>query len=191
MAARDCRAFFLSDLAVMACFPFWRVPRFIARINETATRSLTNRPMSCADRRADFTHRVARRVRKLGANSDHPLCDPSVGRGVRGARRCELYRPCSAVLPFEPEALARLADRLAICRHPLIEHLDALTARPGEQSPTPVADPAGVASCECGHDAGLRRGGGAARARAPVSKWRCRSCRMSSGGARGARAMAG
>jgi lipid-A-disaccharide synthase len=130
-----------SDLAVMGLLPVLaRLPRLVARINETA-RAIVDEPPDCLvliDAQ-DFTHRVARRVRKLAPQI--PIIryvSPSVWAWRPG--RARAMRACIdhvlAVLPFEPEALARLGGPPCdYVGHPLIEHLDALTARPGEQSP--------------------------------------------------------
>ena len=79
----------------------------------------------------DFTHRVARRVRRALPGLPVDRLRQPIGLGLAagpGARRCApMSIACSALLPFEPEAHARLGGpRCVYVGHPLIERLDEL-----------------------------------------------------------------
>lgn len=124
----------LSDIAVMGLSPVLkRLPTLIARINETARAIIESRPDCLVLIDApDFTHRVARRVRRQ--LPDLPIVDyvsPTVWawRPAR-ARRMRAYIDCVlAVLPFEPEAYRRLnGPRCIYVGHPFVERLDNLVA---------------------------------------------------------------
>ncbi len=130
-----------GDLAVMGLLPVLaRLPRLIARIDETARAIIANPPDCLVLIDApDFTHRVARRVR--AALPDIPIVDyvcPTVWAWRPGrARRMHAYIDhVLAVLPFEPEVLARLeGPPCDYVGHPLIEKLELLTATEAEKSP--------------------------------------------------------
>ncbi|WP_343040068.1 lipid-A-disaccharide synthase [Methylocystis heyeri] len=121
-----------GDLAVMGLLPVLaRLPRLVRRIEETA-RAIIADPPDCLVLidAPDFTHRVARRVR--AARPDLPIVDyvcPTVWAWRPGrARRMRAYVDhVLAVLPFEPDALARLGGPPCdYVGHPLIEHIDML-----------------------------------------------------------------
>lgn len=124
----------LADIAVMGLVPVLaRLPRLVARIRETARAVVETRPDCLVLIDApDFTHRVARRVRH--AIPRLPIVDyvsPTVWAWRPGrARAMRNYVDCVlALLPFEPEAHARLGGpRCVYVGHPLVERLDELTA---------------------------------------------------------------
>lgn len=119
----------LDDLAVMGFLPVLRhLPRLKKRLDETVAAVLRMEPdaLILIDS-PDFTHRVARRVRKL--RPDLPVIDyvsPTVWAWRQGrARRMRAYIDhVLALLPFEPEAYRRLGGPVcSYVGHPLIERL--------------------------------------------------------------------
>ena len=121
-----------SDIAVMGLLPVLaRLPTLVARINETARAALAYEPDCLVIIDApDFTHRVARRVRRAAPRL--PIVDyvsPTVWAWRPGrARKMREYVDCVlALLPFEPQAHVRLGGpRCVYVGHPLIEKLDEL-----------------------------------------------------------------
>ena len=128
----------ISDIAVMGIMPVLaRLPTLIARIRQTAEAIVAARPDALVIIDSpDFTHRVARRVRK--AMPDLPIVDfvsPSVWAWRPGrAKAMRAYINCVlALLPFEPQAYVRLGGpRCVYVGHPLIERLDDLRPNPDE-----------------------------------------------------------
>ncbi len=127
----------LSDIAVMGILPvIAKLPTLLARIRQTADSIVAERPDALVIIDSpDFTHRVARRVRR--ALPDLPVIDyvsPSVWAWRPGrAKTMRAYVDCVlALLPFEPAAHARLGGpRCVYVGHPLIERLSEL--RPNAQ----------------------------------------------------------
>jgi lipid-A-disaccharide synthase len=122
----------ISDIAVMGLTPVLaRLPKLVARIAQTARAVVAARPdcLVIIDS-PDFTHRVARKVRR--ALPDLPIVDyvsPTVWAWRPGrAKAMRAYVDCVlALLPFEPEAHARLGGpRCLYVGHPLVERLDEL-----------------------------------------------------------------
>jgi lipid-A-disaccharide synthase len=122
-----------------------RLPMILRRIRETAAAIVAARPDALVIIDSpDFTHRVARRVRRLAPSI--PILDyvsPSVwawrpgrARAMRGYVDCVL-----AILPFEPAAHVRLGGPPCIyVGHPLIER--AAELRPdAEEAQRRKADP--------------------------------------------------
>ena len=137
MAAEGLKSLFpLADVAVMGFLPvIKRLPTLLDRIRRAAAAIVAARPDALVIIDSpDFTHRVARRVRR--ALPDLPVIDyvsPSVWAWRPGrARAMRAYVDCVlALLPFEPEAHARLGGpRCVYVGHPLIERLAEL--RPSE-----------------------------------------------------------
>ncbi|WP_457797504.1 lipid-A-disaccharide synthase [Methylocystis sp. S23] len=122
----------MADIAVMGLAPvIARLPALLARIDETARAVLKAKPDCLVIVDApDFTHRVARKVRR--ALPDLPIIDyvsPTVWAWRPGrARKMRAYVDCVlALLPFEPAAHARLGGpRCVYVGHPLVEHLEEL-----------------------------------------------------------------
>jgi lipid-A-disaccharide synthase len=107
------------------------LPTLLSRIRQTARAVITARPDALVIIDSpDFTHRVARRVRR--ALPDLPVIDyvsPSVWAWRPGrAKVMRAYVDCVlALLPFEPAAHARLGGpRCVYVGHPLIERLSEL-----------------------------------------------------------------
>ena len=108
-----------------------RLPMILRRIRETADAIVAAQPDALVIIDSpDFTHRVARRVRRAAPSI--PILDyvsPSVwawrpgrARAMRGYIDCVL-----AILPFEPAAHVRLGGPPCIyVGHPLIEHIAEL-----------------------------------------------------------------
>jgi lipid-A-disaccharide synthase len=122
----------LSEIAVMGFLPvIAKLPSLLARIAETAEAIVAARPdgLIIIDS-PDFTHRVARRVRR--ALPGLPVIDyvsPSVWAWRPGrAKAMRAYVDCVlALLPFEPAAHQRLGGpRCVYVGHPLIERLTEL-----------------------------------------------------------------
>ena len=127
----------LADIAVMGILPvIRRLPTLLARIRETAEAILADPPdvLVIIDS-PDFTHRVARRVRK--ARPGLPVVDyvsPSVWawRPSRARAMRAYVDHVLALLPFEPDAHHDLGGpACTYVGHPLIERLDEL--RPGPE----------------------------------------------------------
>lgn len=122
----------ITDIAVMGLVsPLARLPKILARIDETARAVLAAEPDCLVIVDApDFTHRVARRVRR--ARPDIPIVDyvsPTVWAWRPGrARKMRDYVDCVlALLPFEPQAHETLGGpRCVYVGHPLVEALDKL-----------------------------------------------------------------
>jgi lipid-A-disaccharide synthase len=122
-----------DDLAVMGFLPVTRhLPRLLRRINETVAVALASKPdvLVIIDS-PDFTHRVARRVRK--AAPDLPIVDyvsPTVWawRSGRAAKMRAYVDHVLALLPFEPAAHRRLGGPpCTYVGHPLLERTAQLT----------------------------------------------------------------
>jgi lipid-A-disaccharide synthase len=127
----------LADVAVMGILPvIRRLPTLLARIRETARAILADPPdvLVIIDS-PDFTHRVARRVRK--ARPGLPVVDyvsPSVWawRPSRARAMRAYVDHVLALLPFEPDAHRDLGGpACTYVGHPLIERLSEL--RPGPE----------------------------------------------------------
>ena len=126
--------FALSDIAVMGFAPVVRrLPTLLRRINETAQACIAARPDALVLIDApDFTHRVARKVRR--ALPDLPIVDyvsPTVWAWRPGrARKMRGYVDhVLALLPFEPDAHLRLGGPpCTYVGHPLIERLPWIAA---------------------------------------------------------------
>jgi lipid-A-disaccharide synthase len=136
----------ISDVAVMGILPVLaRLPTLVRRIRQAADAVIAARPDALVIIDSpDFTHRVARRVRK--AMPDLPIVDyvsPSVWAWRPGrAKAMRAYVDCVlALLPFEPAAYVRLGGpRCVYVGHPLIERLSEL--RPNEdETRRRAADP--------------------------------------------------
>ncbi|CAN2533208.1 Lipid-A-disaccharide+synthase [Methylocapsa aurea] len=128
----------LADIAVMGLLaPLLRLPQLLERIERTSRAALAAEPDCLVLIDApDFTHRVARRVRR--ARPALPIIDyvsPSVWAWRPGrARAMRAYvDEVLALLPFEPAAHERLGGP-ACCYvgHPLLDCLDALTPSSAE-----------------------------------------------------------
>ena len=133
MAAEGLNSLFpLADIAVMGVLPvIKRLPTLVDRIRRAAAAVVAARPDALVVIDSpDFTHRVARRVRR--ALPDLPVIDyvsPSVWAWRPGrAPAMRAYVDCVlALLPFEPEAHARLGGpRCVYVGHPLVERLAEL-----------------------------------------------------------------
>ncbi len=124
--------FLLEDIAVMGIVPvIKRLPSLLRRIAETADALIAFQPdiLIIIDS-PDFTHRVAKRVRR--AMPDLPVVDyvsPSVWawRPGRAKAMRGYINHVLAILPFEPDAHERLGGpACSYVGHPLIERLDIL-----------------------------------------------------------------
>lgn len=139
MAAEGLNSVFpLADVAVMGVLPvIRRLPTLIDRIRRAAAAIVAARPDALVIIDSpDFTHRVARRARR--ALPELPVIDyvsPTVWAWRPGrAPAMRAYVDCVlALLPFEPEAHARLGGpRCVYVGHPLIERLGELRPNPAE-----------------------------------------------------------
>ncbi len=130
----------LSDIAVMGIGPVLaRLPSLIARGRQTVEAIVAEPPDALVIIDSpDFTHAVARRVRKrLPAVPIIDYVSPSVWAWRPGrARRMRAYVDhVLALLPFEPAAHLRLGGpACTYVGHPLIERLDELRANRAEQA---------------------------------------------------------
>ncbi len=123
----------LEDLAVMGFLPVLRqLPHLLARLDETVAAVLREKPDALVIIDSpDFTHRVARRVRRAMPNL--PIIDyvsPSVWawRSGRARKMRAFIDHVLALLPFEPEAYRRLGGpSCSYVGHPLIERVADLT----------------------------------------------------------------
>lgn len=127
----------VEDIAVMGLAPVLaRLPKILARLAETTRAVVDARPDCLVLIDApDFTHRVARRVRGiLPGLSVVNYVSPSVWAWRPGrARAMRAYIDCvMALLPFEPEAYARLGGpRCVYVGHPLAERMTELAPDDG------------------------------------------------------------
>ena len=122
----------ISDIAVMGFVPvIRRLPQILRRIDDTAAAVVAAKPdvLVIIDS-PDFTHRVARRVRKRAPQI--PIVDyvsPTVWawRPRRAPAMRRYVDHLLALLPFEPDAHRRLGGPpCTYVGHPLIERLDEL-----------------------------------------------------------------
>ena len=114
-----------------------RLPLILRRIRQTADAIIAAQPDAVVIIDSpDFTHRVARRIRRRAPSI--PILDyvsPSVWAWRPGrARAMRSYIDCVlAILPFEPEAYVNLdGPRCVYVGHPLIEHIADLRPKAGE-----------------------------------------------------------
>ena len=139
MAAAGIASLFpIDELAIvgLTAIPS-RLPTILRRIRETADAVVAARPDALVIIDSpDFTHRVARRVRRLAPSI--PILDyvsPSVWAWRPGrARAMRSYIDCVlAILPFEPAAHLRLGGPPCVyVGHPLIERTAELRPDPQE-----------------------------------------------------------
>lgn len=121
------------------------LPRIVDRLRRTAAEAIAERPdvMVIIDS-PDFTHRVARRVRRRAP--EIPILDyvsPSVWAWRSGrARAMRAYVDrVMAILPFEPEVHRKLGGPPCdYVGHPLIEKLGVLRPGEGERRPLQEAE---------------------------------------------------
>jgi lipid-A-disaccharide synthase len=133
MAAEGLPSLFrIDDLAIVGIAGITQaLPKILSRIRQTARAALDEKPdvMVIIDS-PDFTHRVARRVRKKNRNI--PIVDyvsPSVWAWRPGrARAMRRYIDhVLALLPFEPEVHRKLGGPpCTYVGHPLVEQIDEL-----------------------------------------------------------------
>jgi lipid-A-disaccharide synthase len=137
----------LADIAVMGILPVLkRLPSLLRRIRETAAAIVAARPdVLVVIDSPDFTHRVARRVRR--ALPGVPVVDyvsPSVWAWRQGrAKAMTAYVDhVLALLPFEPEAHRRLGGpACTYVGHPLIERLSELRPSRAEREAAAASPP--------------------------------------------------
>ncbi len=137
----------LQDIAVMGITAvLGRLPTILRRIRQTVDAVLEASPdvLVIVDS-PDFTHRVAKAVRK--ARPDLPVVayvSPTVWAWRPGrARAMAAYVDhLLAILPFEPEVHARLGGPpTSYVGHPLTDRPDLLLPGPDERPPVGQADP--------------------------------------------------
>jgi lipid-A-disaccharide synthase len=148
MAEEGCPSLFpLAEVAVMSPLDLLpRLPAIWRRIRETVRAVIAFRPDTLVILDSpEFTHQVAKRVRRLAPNI--PIIDyvsPSVWAWRPGrARKMRRYVDhVLAILPFEPEAHQRLGGpACSYIGHPLVERLDWLAAL----NPEPLRKRLGIA----------------------------------------------
>jgi lipid-A-disaccharide synthase len=114
-----------------------KLPTILRRIRQTADAVIAARPdaLIIIDS-PDFTHRVARRVRKAAPNIPIINYAPPQVWAWRPGRARAMRRYVDevlAILPFEPEAFARLdGPRCSYVGHPLVERIGELRPSPQE-----------------------------------------------------------
>ena len=148
MEAEGLKSLFpIGDIAVMGILPVVaRLGTILKRIRETAEAIVAARPdgLVIIDS-PDFTHRVARRVRK--ALPGLPIVDyvsPSVWawRPGRAKAMVRYVDRVLGLLPFEPDAYVRLGGpRCVYVGHPLIERLAELRPNSDEARRRAAAPP--------------------------------------------------
>ena len=140
MGAEGLKSLFpLEDIAVMGIVAvIGRLPSILRRIRFTADAVVAARPdMLVIIDSPDFTHRVARAVRKRAPSI--PIIDyvsPSVWawRPGRAPQMRAYVDHLLALLPFEPDAHKRLGGPpTTYVGHPLIERLGEIRPAPGER----------------------------------------------------------
>ena len=181
----------IDDLAIFGLTDIpQRAPTILRRIRETADLIVAARPDAVVIIDSpDFTHRVARRVRRHAPTI--PILDyvsPSVWAWRPGrARAMRDYVDCVlAILPFEPEAHRRLGGPPCVyVGHPMAERLGELRPNP-EEAKRRAADPPLVLVLPGSRSSEIRRLLGHFRrrdrrprpARRARSSWCCRRCRI-------------
>jgi lipid-A-disaccharide synthase len=134
----------MSDISVMGVLPVLaHLPTILRRIDETAQAVVAARPDALILIDApDFTHRVARRARKvLPGLKVVDYVSPTVWawRPWRAKTMRKSIDLVLALLPFEPEAHERLGGpRCLYVGHPLIERLAELSGDDVAKSAGPV-----------------------------------------------------
>ena len=126
----------MADIAVMGFLPVLRrLPTLLNRIKVTAEACIAAAPdVVVLIDSPDFTHRVAKKVRRAAPSI--PILDyvsPTVWAWRPGRARAmrAYFDHVLAVLPFEPEAHARLGGPpCSYVGHPLIERFGDLRPRP-------------------------------------------------------------
>jgi lipid-A-disaccharide synthase len=158
--------FAIDELAIIGLTAIpQRLPKIFRRIRETALAIIAAQPdaLVIVDS-PDFTHRVARRVRRLSPSI--PIIDyvsPSVWAWRPGRARAmrDYVDQVLAILPFEPGVHAKLGGPpCSYVGHPLIERLgelrpDADEARRRSADPPLVLALPGSRSSEIRHLAGI------------------------------------
>ena len=128
----------LSEISVMGIMPVLkRLPQLIARLGKIAEAVIAADPdvLVLIDS-PDFTHRVARRVRRAQPNL--PIVNyvgPSVWawRPWRARAMCSYIDHVLALLPFEPAEYKRLhGPDCTYVGHPLVEQIGVLRPSPDE-----------------------------------------------------------
>ena len=135
----------LGDLAIIGFDIVRSLPKIMRRIRETADAVIAAKPdvLVIIDS-PEFTHRVARRVRRIAP--DIPIVDyvcPSVWAWRPGRARAmrDYVDHVLALLPFEPAAMQRLGGPpCTFVGHPLGEKVAALRPNP-EEARRRLADP--------------------------------------------------
>ncbi|MXN67010.1 lipid-A-disaccharide synthase [Stappia sp. GBMRC 2046] len=131
--------FSLSDIAVMGLTAVLQtLPTIIRRVHETVDAAVAAKPdvLVIIDS-PDFTHNVAKRVRKRAPGI--PIVDyvsPSVWawRPGRARKMARYVDHLLAILPFEPDVHKRLGGPpTTYVGHPLVERLQDLRPAPGER----------------------------------------------------------
>jgi lipid-A-disaccharide synthase len=139
MAAEGLPSLFrIDDLAIVGLAGITQaLPKILSRIRQTVRAALDEKPdvMVIIDS-PDFTHRVARRVRKK--NRAIPIVNyvsPSVWawRPGRAGAMSRYVDHVLALLPFEPEVHRKLGGPpCTYVGHPLVEQIDELRPNPAE-----------------------------------------------------------
>jgi lipid-A-disaccharide synthase len=131
----------LTDIAVMGLVHVVaRLPSLLRRASAAVAAAVAARPdvLIIIDA-PDFTHVVARRVRrKLPELPIINYVSPTVWawRPWRARKMRPYVDHILAIKPFEPEALRRLGGpACTYIGHPLVERMDELRPRPGERRP--------------------------------------------------------
>lgn len=131
--------FALEDIAVMGMTAvLGRLPTIVRRVYQTVDAVIAADPdVLVVIDSPDFTHNVAKRVRKRAPHI--PIVDyvsPSVWawRAGRAAKMAHYVDHLLAILPFEPDVHKRLGGpRCSYVGHPLIERLEELRPSAGER----------------------------------------------------------
>ena len=152
----------LGDIGVVALAR--RVPMILGRIRQAAAAIVAAQPDALVIIDSpDFTHRVARRVRKAAPSI--PIIDyvsPSVWawRPWRARTMRAYVDEVLAILPFEVQAHAELGGPPCVyVGHPLIEQLDQLRPNPADARRR-LADPPILAALRRLHQHARSGGGG-------------------------------
>ncbi|KZK80786.1 Lipid-A-disaccharide synthase [Pseudovibrio sp. Ad46] len=141
MAAQGVQSIFpLHDIAVMGITAVLeRLPTIIRRVHQTVDAVIAEQPdLLLIIDSPDFTHNVAKRVRKKAPHIRVvDYVSPSVWawRPGRAKKMAAYVDQLLALLPFEPEAHKRLGGPPCdYVGHPLIERLADLRPAPGERA---------------------------------------------------------
>ncbi|MFZ1990576.1 MAG: lipid-A-disaccharide synthase [Alphaproteobacteria bacterium] len=128
----------LADTSVMGLKEVVpKIPRILQRVREAAEFAIATKPdLVILIDSPDFTHRIARRLKRLAPNiTVIKYVAPQVwaSRPWRAKKLAEFVDHLLALLPFEPEFFERYHLPTHFVGHPVIERMPQLAANAGDE----------------------------------------------------------